>query len=105
MLFPALGVLGFADEEGPGLLDPWIGGTSTVWMPLRASICALILAAAAAAAAAGSAGVLGLLSVEGLRADLESGLRLLRESDSRSLETGDRDLRSNREFLRGSGSV
>ena len=72
-------------------------------MPLRASICALILAAAAAAAAAGSAGVLGLLSVDGLLADLARGLRLLR--DSESLATGERDLRSNREVFRASGSV
>lgn len=65
----------------------------------------MILAAAAAAAAAGSVAVLGLVvSVEeGLRADLDSGLRLLRGSES--LATGERDLRSNLEFFRGSGSV
>lgn len=105
MLFPAEAALGFADDEVSGLSELWMGGTSTDWTPLLASIWALILAATAATAAARSTGVLGLLSAEGLRADLESGLRLLRESDSCSLETGDRDLRSNREFLRGSGSV
>ena len=72
-------------------------------MPLRASICALMRAAAAAAAAAGSTGVLGFVSVEVLLADLDNGLRLLR--DSESLATGERDLRSNLEGFRGSGSV
>lgn len=105
VLLPAEGVLGAADDEGAGLLELLMGGTSTCWMPLRASIWALIFAAAAAAAAAGSAGVLDLVSDDGLRADLDRGLRLRRDSDSRSLATGERDLRSKREFLRGSGSV
>lgn len=103
-LLPLDAAAGFGVVAGAGLAD-CIGGTSTCCIPLRASICALILAAAAAAAAAGSAGVFdfGLSSVAGLRA--ERGLRLLRGSESRSLDTGERDLRSNREFFRGSGSV
>jgi len=99
MLLPAEGVVGFA--TGAGLLEVLIGGTSICWMPLRASIWALILAAAAAAAAAASTGVFGLPSVTGLC--FASGLRLL--LDSEFLATGERDLRSNREFFRGSGSV
>ena len=85
------------------MLEDWIGGTSTCWMPRRASICALILAAAAAAAAAGSTGVMGFESIEGLRTDFDKGLLLRR--DSEFLETGERDLRSNLEVFRGSGSV
>lgn len=98
-LLPAEGVEGFA--TGAGLLEVLMGGTSTCWMPLRASIWALIFAAAAAAAAAASTGVLGLPSVAGLC--LARGLRLLLESEF--LATGERDLRSKREFFRGSGSV
>jgi hypothetical protein len=45
----------------------WIGGTSMCWTPLRAWICALILAAAAAAAAAGSLGAGLFVAETGLR--------------------------------------
>lgn len=80
-----------------------MGGTSTCWMPFFACSCALIFAAAAAAAAAALLGVDGLLSDLGLRDAFARGLRLLRESVF--LSAGDRDLRSNLEGLRGSGSV
>ena len=102
-------------------LTDWTGGTSTCWMPLRACKSAFILAAAAAsdhsamhpnllrvrtnipAAAAGSRGVPRLSLVVGLLLSLPSGLRLRRDSWCR--EEGDLERLSNRDALRGSGSV
>jgi len=97
------------------------GGTSTCWIPLRAWSWALIRAAAAAvgqvrdettsisgssipAAAAGSTG--DLTSGVVLSRFLDRGLRSRPESNFSVLRAGgERDLRSKREALRGSGSV
>ena len=61
---------------------------------------ALILAAAAAAAAAAAS---FLSAPPGLSTLFDTGLR--ERCDSDSLRPGDRDLRSKRDFLGGSGSV
>jgi hypothetical protein len=76
-----------------------MGGTSTCWIPLRAWSEALIRAAAAAAAAAAS---VGDFFVSGI-ASFVTGLRSLPDSERR--DGGERERRSNREVLLGSGSV